>query len=308
MSTRLKQYPIIALLCCLPLVLCWSRPSGGTSSAFALSVGGGWSDIAYRPLAAGVSNGGSWGMTAHAGYTFFFTPKFGLSVGADVSRYGATVCLPDEYTWQDVTDTDGEPYEHHLVLADWRERHNALYVEIPVALHFSFPLDGGIRLWTDIGVKYGIALAGGTRAKGTLTHMGWYGKWNLMLYDLPPYGFYTTDDFCPRTAVRYPDRWTAFLKFGVSVPLTAHLDFTCGMYFSAGLTDMMPSGRLSEEIGFRNDRPGMEDIHAFMPDYTNLLNTNLLGTHANAFAAGLEIGVSYHIPHRKHYHCRCIFD
>lgn len=280
---------------------------GGTSSAFELSVGGGWSDIAYRPLAPEVSNAGSWGLTAHAGYTLFFTPVVGVSLGVDLSRYGVALTPPSALSWAGQTDSDGEPYEHRLMLSGWRERHNALYAQFPVSLRFDVPV-GQIRFLAEVGVKYGIYLSGGTVASGSVTHTGWYDKWHLLLYDLPPYGFYTETDFNPRTEVKYRDMWSAFLKVGVAMPLTAHMSLTCRFFFEGGFTDIMPAGRTVSELGFRNDRPGMESLHAFMPDYTSLLDTDLVGNRANALSLGLELGLSWRIPHRKRYTCRCLFD
>ncbi|MCM1034703.1 MAG: PorT family protein [Paludibacter sp.] len=303
-----KCHITILLFCCLSCSALWGRnPHMGTSSAFDISIGGGWSTISYRPMAEDMANTGSWGLTAHVGYTFFFTPVFGLSVGADFARYGATLHLPEEYTWVGVFDTDGEIYDHHLHLNQWRERHNALYVEIPLALRFSVPLDN-IRLTFDVGAKYGLALSGSTKATGIVSHTGWYDKWHLLLYDLPPYGFYSTSDFTPSANADFRDMWAAFLKVGVAVPIMAHLDFTCALSCTAGLTNNLPANLLQEDIGFRNDRPGMDEIHAFMPNYTNLLNTSLIGDKAHAFSVGLELGVSYRIPHRRHSVCRCWFD
>ncbi len=303
---------IVIILMLLPLVMTWGRPRfssrnrRSSGSELELAVGGGWSYLNYRPLGDNIPNTGSYALKFHVGYAYFFTKNIGLSLGADIQRYGTTLSLSPDWTWQNVVDTDSEPYEHWLKLDNWNERHQTINLEIPLAVVFSFPIEKW-RLRTEIGVKYAFPLAAGSRASGTITHLGYYDPWHLTLMDLLPYGFYTTSDFSPKSTLKFQGALSAFLKVGVSIPLTRQLDLSCKLYCDYGITNILPENYYANEpVGFRNDREGMHEAHYFMNDYTNLLNTDQIGNKGSTLAVGVEIGISYFISGKRSSSCNCI--
>ena len=118
-------------------------------SAMEISVGGGWSTLGYKvqPTQADVTgtNKGSWGAQVHVGYALFFTQNVGLGVGANFAHYGANASLSGTARWEDVTDTEGETYNHLTLIHSLKDKQDVYLVEIPLTLYLDFPLSRRFR-------------------------------------------------------------------------------------------------------------------------------------------------------------------
>lgn len=308
----MNKRALLIVLLLVPLMVAWGRPrfsssrhKRGSGSEFEFSLGAGWSMLNYQLTGDQLRNNGSYGLKAHLGYAYFFTPNVGLRLGADFSRYGTTLALPDELVWSSVNANGGGVYDHYVMLDRWREQHNALYAEIPLSVCLSFPLSH-MRVCAEVGAKYGFFVAGGSKAGGGISHQGYYDQYHLWLYDTPNHGYYTTETFRPQSELTFKPMWSAFVKAGVAFPLTRFLELSCKVYGDFGITNIMPDGCASNPIGFRNDMEGMEQMHGFMSDYTNLLNTNQIGDKANALSVGVEVGVCYYLPNKRRGACHCL--
>ena len=119
----MNKRALLIVLLLVPLMVAWGRPrfsssrhKRGSGSEFEFSLGAGWSMLNYQLTGDQLRNNGSYGLKAHLGYAYFFTPNFGLRLGADVSRYGTTLALPDELVWSSVNANGGGVYDHYVML------------------------------------------------------------------------------------------------------------------------------------------------------------------------------------------------
>ena len=305
-----KLTALIVLFITLPL---WAATGARHSRghAFEVTVGGGYSSLGYKVtnitdnLASKTS--GSYSLQAHLGYNWFFSEYVGLGVGVDMQHYGQQAKLNGTLSWSGVTDTNGEKYDHTLDINNWAEKQNYWAVEIPVSIVFSIPVQDKLYITAQVGGKYGLPLSGKYAGSGTLTHSGWYAPWGLTLTNIPNHGFYTEKGFSPKGTLPKKNYWTVFAKVGVAIPLVEHLDLLVQGYVNYAITAVGQSGR-DDAIGFRNDRPGQEQAHYFMNNYTDLSNTAVINGAYKPWSAGLEIGVRYTIQTKKtnKYPCRCL--
>ena len=305
-----KIIAILIVFIALPL---WA--AGGVSHsrghAFEVTVGGGYSSLGYKVnnvadrLASSTS--GSYSLQAHIGYNWFFSEYMGVGIGVDAQHYGQKATLNGLLTWSGVTDTNGERYDHMLNLNNWAEQQNYWTVEIPLSLVFSFPVQDKLYITAQVGGKYGLPLSGKYAGSGSLTHSGYYEPWGLTLDNKPNHGFYTEQGFNPKGTLTKKNYWALFAKVGVAIPLVEHLDLLVQGYFNYALTAIGQSGR-NEALGFRNDRPGQEEAHYFMQNYTDLSNTGVINGSFKPWSAGVEIGVRYTIQTKKKNNtpCRCL--
>ena len=249
---------------------------------------------------------GSYGVQAHIGYNCFFSEYVGLAVGVDAHHYGQRTSLNGILSWNGVTDTDGERYEHILQLKPWTEHQDCWTIEIPLSLVFSIPVRNVLCITAQAGAKFALPLSATWNGHGTLVHSGYYEPWNLTLSDKPNHGFYTEQNFLPKGQWQSRNYWTLFAKTGVAMPLIEHLELLIQLYAHYALT---PVGGEStgQPIGFRNDRPGQEQNHYFMTEYTPFLLSGVITGPSKPWDLGLEIGIRYTIAQRKtKYPCRCL--
>lgn len=276
-------------------------------SAMEISVGGGWSSLGYQvqPTQADVTgaNKGSWGAQVHVGYALFFTPKIGLGIGANFAHYGANASLSGTARWADVTDTEGERYNHLAIIHSLKDKQDAYLVEIPLTLYLDFPLSEYLHFDIEIGAKYGIPVMKSASFQADVEHQGDYGIWGMNLYDVPSHGFYREGDFHQDYSVSIGHQISAFLKVGIAYEIQKNVQFFANIYGDYGFTNTVKRGEA--ELGFQNDRAGMASTHAFMPAYNGIIATNNISAKSHPIQVGLEVGFRFIIPHKTNYPCRC---
>ena len=298
-----NQILIIYLLLGLSLPL-----TAQTHSALEISVGGGWSTLGYKvqPHQADVkgTNKGSWGAQAHVGYALFFTPNVGLGVGANFSHYGANASLSGIAQWNDVTDTEGERYNHLTIIHSLNDKQDVYLVEIPITLYLSFPITDRLHVNLEAGAKYGIPILKNASFHADVEHQGNYGIWGLNIYDVPNHGFYRERDFNNTYSIAVKDQLSVFLKLGLAYDINRKMQFFANIYGDYGFKNIVTAG--NTELGFKNDRAGMASAHSFMPDYNGIIATNNISSKSHPLQIGLEVGLRFIFPHKRVYSCRCM--
>lgn len=288
--------------------------------SFDVAVSAGYSSLGHKTTTEAypdlnATSSGDYGASAHLGVNVFVTHIFGFSLGCDFTRYGGSIGLIGKQTWADVTDTDGERYNHTLSLYKWRERQQQLFVSPQFLLQFVIPANT-VRTQIAVGVEYNFNLQSAYRAKGDLEHTGTYLPWNLTLHDVDTHGFYRNTSYRPKGALQNGGQYLSLVaKVGTLIPLARNLDLSLnvlGKYavYANPKTAVKAGGDLP--VGFREDAEniGAEAVqaHAFMPSYSSLFQTEMVRGSYRPLFVGLEVGVRYTIPFRKHYPCRCIAD
>lgn len=302
-----RIFPLLMLFVSLSLS---AQYKTGRVSVIEVSGGGGWSTLGYgltSPQASlKASQGGSFGYTAHVGYALFFNRYIGIGLGADISRYGANARLEGEYVWQGVTDTDGERYDHRTQLTGWQDKQEITFLEIPLALYITIPTSSRMAVSMEVGARYGLPISSASRFGGTLTHYGTYDPWGVLtLRNMPNHGFYTETKFAGNNTLQTNSVISAFLKAGIQVRLSKHTALIAHLYANYGITNAITAANERGEIGWRNDRAGMERAHYFMQPYTSILDTELASESTHNIGIGAEIGLRFRIPHTHSYPCKC---
>lgn len=297
-------------------------------SAFDLTIGGAYSNIGWKSqvdieskmptLNVNLSNKGLFAVGGNFSYTWFFCRYVGIGVGAGIWRAGTNLTLNGNLTYEGVTDTDGERYNHITQIDGWQERQTLLYAEIPLALRMNIPLNGrsrslssnqSVSLIGEISVAYCLPISMNYEASGTIKQTGYYEPWHLTLHDIDEAGFYTENKFSPSGKLPSYKFFNIGAKLGVAVSLTKRVQLTAQAAFHYSVKQVTSAEGMGL-LGFRNDREGQEQTHYFMSEYTTLAQTNLLQGKPKLMNIGLEIGVRFLLQHSKHskYPCRCWID
>ncbi len=302
------------LLLAISIALCSLALKAQPDALHSIEIAGGagWSNIDYKLTE--MRQQGDIGGIMHLGYNVHATSWLSFGIGVDMEADGANATGSISNKWTGVTDTDGEKYDHQLLMSNWRERQHMWLLQIPVAIQFIVPSDKA-SFSIQLGAKWGTKIAGSARTKGMTTHSGYYEPWHLTLNDMEPFGFYTTEySDRQKLTTATNNTWHVFGKVGVIVPLSQKLYFTAHLYADYSLTDLLKQPDSTKPIGVKNDKEGMETIHYFMPEYTSILDTDIADLKTSKLLnVGLEIGLRYVLKTRKHSHkkkypCRCVMN
>ncbi|MGM9810256.1 MAG: hypothetical protein ACI30J_05230 [Paludibacteraceae bacterium] len=301
--------------------LCLSAAPKQKGVAFDVGIGAGYSTLGYQTQATDNLQPrvtGSWGMRANIGINYFFLDYLGIGIGVSLTRYGGGLSVDGEMVWEGVTDTDGERYNHHLQLNNWRETQQQLFIAPNLTLQAAIPA-GNAHVLIRFGAEYAACMQASYSGYGELTHTGYYPFGNLTLHDIEKYGFYTTDRFRPSGELSADVQQVSLIgAVGVGIPVAKNTELTIAVEaaYAVWSSNKTPAGG-ENAIGFHenisidptngnNSIGNGQDPHYFIPDYVSLTTTSLTQGAMHPLYVGLQIGVRYTIPQRKRYPCMCL--
>lgn len=302
------------LLIIISLIVIGNIPSSAQmSSILEIAAGGGWSTLGYKlssPISTlDVAHKGSWAFVAHGEYILMFNNYIGLGMGLDLSHLGDRTSINGQMQWNDVIDTDGEGYNHHLTISQWHDNQDVWYLQPGVFVHASVPVSTNWTIILAAGGRYGFPISNRLSYNGTTCHKGLYPQWGLTLSEMENHGFYTATASMQTTDWKANRMIDLVLRAGVQYHIGKYTALVVRAWVACGVTDALRITSSNQALGFANDKPGMEKIHYFMNDYTSVLATNLVtDPHSKPIAAGLEIGVRWIFPHpsKRTNICRCL--
>ena len=157
-------------------------------SNFQFNLGGGIHSLAYTPADGEHHNGA--GILAEAQYQLFFTPNWGLSVGAGLSTLRSSAVYNYGYAVNNVL-LPGALYNSNVDIHfyNWRERQDLLCLNVPVELLLRLPIDPMKALQLAAGVSIDHPLRASYHAtNGRYTRAAFIDRTNVTYEDLPDHG------------------------------------------------------------------------------------------------------------------------
>lgn len=127
--------------------------------------------------------------SAEIGY--YFSKYIGVSSGLGYNSYRSHVSLAAYQNKLNAVDSENEALELRVAGTNIKEEQTINYLYVPIYLNIRLPLTGAIGLFLQSGVNLAIPLKANYTSDGTFTYKGYYSKYNVLLENLPKYGFPT---------------------------------------------------------------------------------------------------------------------
>lgn len=211
----------------------------------------------------------TFGGTIEFGYNF--SSYFGLSTGIGYSSFGSKVKFDNYQNFVGVEDEANEGYEsadseneeYELIVSgkNIEEDQTINYFNVPVYLNLRLPVSKKIGLFVQSGVSFSFAFNQSYKSSGTFTYKGYYPAYNVLLEDLPKYGF-------PSSKTTSMGDHLEVRPFTVFAVATAGIDFYVSeqIQLAVGATCRKS---LSDISGYTADSqyqlsPGVDKINSFM--------------------------------------------
>ena len=257
-----------------------------TGNYLNFNVGGGIHNLSYSlPNVIGTQKG-QFGYTINAGYSYFFTPQWGLHTGLGFQSFNSLSTLNYLSSTPDI-DTDGKSYTFKANYKNWQERQQALFVDIPLTIQFKMPLSKKMGLLTSVGGNISFPVNSGFKTTGgELVTTGFYPQYNAELYDLPQHGFSTmTKTFTGNQSIK--TAYMAIADLGGLYKLNEKLDLYGGAYINYGLNNILkPDTKLVYQPAQPNG--------IYNGVFASGLTTNVV-----PISVGLKVGVYWHFGDKK---------
>lgn len=217
---------------------------------------------------------------------YFFTRNIGLTTGLNYSSY-STNLRADSYTDKlDTIDQENDAYELRIAGKDIREKQHVGILGIPVCINMRFNPAKDFGVYLQAGINIAIPLENSYETNGAFTYSGYFPIYNVVLADLPEYGF-------PTNLSTSNDGNLKLKPVVYCVVASAGIDYIVNnkfqLLFGVSLNKSLES--ISEYTPAEKFRltTGANDLNSFMEGSSNVLLQSL----------GINFGLRYFISDFK---------
>jgi hypothetical protein len=116
---------------------------------------------------------------------------FGVSSGIGYNLYSSQLTLNAYQNNVNSVDSENEVYELRVAGSGISEEQKIGYLSIPLCLNLRLPLGKSVGFFLQPGVSMAIPLSKTFKSTGIFTYKGYYSAYNVLLENLPDYGFPT---------------------------------------------------------------------------------------------------------------------
>lgn len=120
---------------------------------------------------------------------YFFSNSFGLSTGVGFNSYRTGLTLDSYQNKYNTTDSENDAYERQVSGSDILEEQNIDYLSVPISINIRLALGKTFGFFLQTGASLAVPLNKNYKSSGTFTYKGFYPAYNVLLEDLPAYGF-----------------------------------------------------------------------------------------------------------------------
>jgi len=156
-----------------------------------------------------------------------------VSTGARVSFFSPEIKVDDYYSNLIDVDSDGDKFEKRVSASGVIEQQEYVWARFPLSLRYLFN-PGRWDFYVEAGVEYYMALKSSFDQEGRFSNHGYYSEYDLLIDDLPEYGFYDNKFISSGNTLDMDDLLQAYAGVGIVFPgRTSHF-FIEGRYYFSG--------------------------------------------------------------------------
>jgi len=141
--------------------------------------------LSVANLVSGSQN--SFGGSLEIGY--FFSESIGISSGLGFTSYKSQLTLGTYQNNFNTVDSENEAYERRVSGTGIKEVQNVGFLSLPVCLDIRLPLGKKMGFYLQPGINLAIPITKKYTSSGIFTYKGFYPAYNVLLENLPAYGF-----------------------------------------------------------------------------------------------------------------------
>lgn len=189
----------------------------------------------------------------------------GFSAGIGYSQYKTVLSLDsyqDNYT---AKDSENESFDMRVTGTGISEEQNIGFLTIPLSLYYSLPITESLGLYAEPGIILGIPLNKEYISTGTFTTKGYYSAYNVLLENMPVYGFVnnkstnTTGEMEIKSMIM-----NAAVSAGIEYVIKEKIRIGAGIFYSRSLSSISEytspdNFRLISDQGQLNSMMGSAD-------------------------------------------------
>ncbi len=215
-----------------------------------------------------------------AGY--FFTKYFGLISGVSYSSYKTQFEIASYQNQFKAIDIENEYYEMRVSGSDITETQQINIVSIPVYMTFRYPLNKSTGIYLQTGLSFTFPLDNSYESTGTFTYKGYFPSYNVILENLPEYGFATNQYIESDGNLELKTVSTSFVAAaGIDYLISKRVQISGAAFFDRSLSSISDNALYNE---FQLST-GSEQLNTIMGGSSKTLLQSI----------GMKIGIRYYL-------------
>ena len=271
-----------------------------TAHEFSIYAGGGISTLKYS-----VTTGEQkMGLGGHAGlgYTFFFSPNWGLGTGVELSLYNSKFnlsSLTNQYRLIDISDTEGHgELEFTSALNNYEEKQKAYLLQIPLMLQFQS--NGNHKFYAAAGAKVGFPISASYKASARLDNSGYYAYENYT-YTTQLFRGFGSANKSSDNDLSFKTSFFASVEAGMKWRLSDNMSLYTGAYLDYGLNNVRKEQSAKQFVEYNAINPEKYEINSVVyAQYTEPgKNPRIFTDKLSLLAAGIKLRLTFGIGSKK---------
>ena len=215
-------------------------------------------------------------------FGYFFSEYIGLSSGISFISYKTQLTLDTYHNEFNTTDSENESYERRVTGSGIIEVQNIDFLSIPFCIDLRLPFNETIGFFLQTGVNMAVPISKNYNSSGTFTYKGYYPAYNVLLENLPVYGFPSNKNINTDGELELkPFGFNATASAGIDLFLTDNIQIAVAACFDKSLSRI--SNYSSPDIFQLSSDP--EQINSLMRGSSNV----------SAQSMGLKIIFRYYL-------------
>jgi|GEM_PF-771522 len=251
-TTRMKfRFISISQIFLLALLLIGSQYNGYSQESDSIRIKPGlFVGLSFGPSQTSISNEGtlsvanlvsssqnSFGGSLEIGY--FFTTSIGISSGLGFTSYKSQLTLGTYQNNFNTADSENEAYERRVSGTVIKEVQNVGFLSLPVCLDIRLPLSKKMSFFLQPGINLAIPITKKYTSSGTFTYKGYYPAYNVLLENLPTYGFPSNvNSFTNETLGIKSININALVSAGFDFSIQKNIQIGVGVSYSKSLSNI----------------------------------------------------------------------
>lgn len=228
------------------------------------------------------TSGNNYSLTGFVEAGYFFTKYFGLISGVNYSSYKTQFDLATYQNQYRAIDTENEYYEMRVSGSDITETQQVDILSVPVYMTFRWPFNKTTGVYLQTGVSFAFPLDNYYESTGTFTYKGYFPVYNVILENMPEYGFSTNQNIKSEGNLQLKPVSISFVaSAGLDYLIQKRFQITVAAFFDRSLTSISDNS-LYNEFQLTSDT---EKLNSIMGGSSKSLLQSL----------GLKAGIRYYL-------------
>lgn len=170
---------------------------------------------------------------------YFFSKYFGLTSGINYNTYSSKLSVDSYLNQYNTVDSENESYEMRISGKNIAENQQVEILNIPLSINFRVPVNMNVGFFLQTGINLSLPMDNKFESSGIFTYKGYFPAYNVILENLPDYGFPTNLNIKTDGELELePLIYGASVSAGIDYLINKRVQLTLAAFYDRSISDI----------------------------------------------------------------------